>query len=374
MENSTETTAESPPRTGRARGTLRRVYDALRTDESKAHVTMIAFTFVAIGAVLSLPFGVMLFLWDFQVGVGGAAIVSYLGVQTLFASGILAAGFGLYVGARSSDHVTALSASGVGSYLGYVGIVLTMVVAIRLVGSDVVVSSLGFEIEGFLAELLVAGLGIGIVGAGAGSLGYSSGASRPEPRDARRDERPDAGDVLGRLPGTITDPETKRPVLTAVYAIGLVGLGYGVLTILLNFAAGAIVGPLLAYVASHAIVFSAPLFAAYLGGRAGASYSLDRALAVGVLGGGGGFVAMILVMILGGAYGPGADVATLASAGAGFVDGEYADAMVEMLEVSVSMSPQGYELSRILVIGTLASAIAGGVAAALTNGIRRVIT
>jgi len=171
-----------------------------------------------------------------------------------------------------------------------------------------------------------------------------------------------------------TDEPTANATWTTVYAFTLLGAGYGVSAILLDIATDGFVPILLTLLASHGIVFSAPLLAAYFGVKAGRMHSNGRAALVGFVGGGVGFASMVLVMTLLGSFGPDAGLLNNFSSSIELLQGDISaasDILSEGTEILFGIVPRGYELSRILFIGGLASAIAGGIAAFAARGHER---
>jgi len=160
------------------RGFLSQLKTVLQQEPTKRWIQFIALVYTAIGVMISVQYAAILLLVNTQLPVGGAAILTQYVLIPLFASGLLAVGLGLYVGSRSTGELAATAASGIGAYLGYLGFVLTIVIATRIVGSDFVSSAIGVTTEGLLSELIISGFGIALVGAGAGYLGFRYAVER----------------------------------------------------------------------------------------------------------------------------------------------------------------------------------------------------
>lgn len=365
------------------RGFLSQLKTVLQQEPTKRWIQFIALVYTAIGVMISVQYAAILLLVNTQLPVGGAAILTQYVLIPLFASGLLAVGLGLSVGSRSTGELAATAASGIGAYLGYLGFVLTIVVATRIVGSDFVSSAIGVTTEGLLSELIISGFGIALVGAGAGYLGFRYAVERdgtdtdsPNSGQANADDDtvPRSRGPLAALTGTFTDKPTANTTWTTVYAFTLLGVGYGVSAILLNIATDGFVPILLTLLASHGVVFSAPLLAAYFGVKAGRMYSNSQAALVGFVGGGVGFVSMVLVMTLLGSFGPDAGLLNNFSSSIELLQGDVgaaSDILSEGTEMLFGIIPRGYELSRVLFIGGLGSAVAGGVAAYAAQGHER---
>lgn len=349
-------------------------------DVTKQYVRLVASVFVAIGVGLAIPYTLfsVLGLTDALTGNGGAisgaAILSLFGIVPFFGSLLVAVGMGIFVGAQLEDRRFAIVASGVGSYLGAVGLVLPLVLSAQLVGSGAATSLLGLQIDSLLQELIVAGVGIGIAGAGAGYVGHEM---RETLRADRRAPGTDADGLDGLiatvkdLPSSVTEPPTRSGIKLSVYAFGVMGVGYGVTVILLGWIATDVIAVSLTLVASYAVVFSAPFLAVYLGVKIGRISDARHAVAAGSVGSFAGFVVLILVMTVLGSFGPSPSVVDGITSASGALQGDTQGAGSGLLMGAIGMIPFGYEVQYVTVVGGISSGVAGGLAGFSVNDYAR---
>lgn len=386
MSDAVERGAPTDEAVSKSRGLLSQLKVTLQRDATQDRIRFIVLVYITVATAASVQYAGLLLIVNSQLPAGGAAILTQYVLLPVFASGILAVGLGLHVGKRSEDEMGAVAASGIGTYLGYIGFVLATVVATRVVGSDFISSALGLTTEGLLSELVFVGLGVGFVGAGTGYLGFRSkrATDRPDadgetdaravagPDEPTADVATDGGEadtgsrLFGGLFGALAGPSPARTTWMTVYAFALVGVGYGISTVAVSVGSTGFVPILISLSASYAIVFSAPLLAAYFGSQVGRSTSTPRAVSIGFVGGGLGFVALVLAMVVIGSFGPDAGLLNNLSSSVELLQGNVGAAssvFAQGIETVFGAVPRGYEISRILLLGGVGSALAGAVAA-----------
>jgi len=379
------------------KGILSKIKLVLQRDTTQSRIKFITLVYLVVGAMFSIQYALILFIFNSQIGPGGTAVLTQYAIIPLFASGILAVGLCLFIGKQSNSDFSAVVTCGLGTYLGYIGFVSTLVITTRIVGSDFLSAAIGLTVEGLLSQLIFAGFGIAFVGAGAGYLGFRTSKQNIRNTDIKTNQKdkisqtddektnPEYTDDESTLDtenrtssrrsiesyrGIFTDSSIASTTWLVVYSFSLIGVGYGILAVILGFLMDGIVAMQLTWIASVGIIFSAPLLAAYFGMKTVREYSTSEATKIGVVGGGFGFIALVLIMILFGTFGP--DSVLLDDLVSAFdsVD-SFASALaainIAALELVVQLVPYGYEFSRILFIGTIGSAIAGGLGALLIN-------
>jgi len=374
------------------RGILLKIRLLLHKESSQSQIKFITLIFLAVGIAFSIKYALLLFISNSLIGPGGTAALTQYAVIPLFASGILAIGLSLIVGEQSNNRLSAIVVSGLGSYLGYLGFVSLLIITTRIVGSDLLSSAISLTVEGLLLQLIFAGFGVAVMGAGSGYLGFRKNKhkigsplrnkSGENELNEKLSENNDDGSASTSAKSTtshqpvesyrdiLTDSSTAPTVWSFIYSYSLFGVGYGILAITLGFLLGGFVAIQLSWIASVAIIFSTPLLAAYLGMKAMRTHPFHEASKIGVLGGGFGFISLIFVMIIFGAFVPDSVVvdefAEVIGSADGFIDGLLAFNLT-LIEVYFQLIPSGYEFSRILFIGAIGNAIAGGLGALLFN-------
>lgn len=336
-------------------------------DVTKRYIKLVCGIFVAIGAGLAIPY--ILFsitgLTDSITGggdsLGGAAMLSLFGIVPLFGSLIVAVVMGIFAGSQLDDERYAIVAAGVGSYLGFIGMILALVISVQFVDSGMISSVIGLEIGSLLKELLVAGTGVGVAGAGAGSIGHRMKGTVV---GARQDVVSGSGDVglltaVREIPESIKEDRPKAGIKLIVSAFATMGVGYGVMVIALGWIAGETIAITLSLIASYSVVFSAPFLAVYLGVKVGENSNTAHGVAAGSVGALFGFTALVIVMTVLGSFGPDPSILEGVESAGGGAGGSASGFITGLL----GFLPYGYEVSRILVFGGLGSAIAGGLAA-----------
>jgi len=383
------------------RGYLSKTKLSLQKEATQSWIKFITLIYLAVGAMFSIQYALILLIFNSQIGPGGTAIMTQYAIIPLFASGILAVGLGLFIGKQSDSEFSAVVASGIGTYLGYIGFVLTLVVTTRIVGSDFLSAAIGLTVEGLLSQLIFAGFGIAFVGAGSGYLGYRTNERNigntvkttnkkdsisqnnnqkidSSEGDNMEGHNPENGPTSSRsiedYRGIFTDSSIAPTTWLVIYSFALIGAGYGILAVTLGFLMDGIVAMQLTWIASVGIIFSAPLLAAYFGMRAVREHPTREAIKIGFIGGGFGFIILALIMVLFGTFGPDSvlldDLISIFESVDGLV-GALTAFNVAALELIVQLVPYGYEFSRILFIGAIGSAIAGGIAALSIKGSER---
>lgn len=392
MSDAVERGAAADEAGNASRGLLSRLKRTLQRGSTKGRIRFIILVYITVATVASVQYAGLLLIANSQLPAGGAAILTQYALLPVFASGILAVGLGLHVGRRAEDELGAVAASGVGTYLGYLGFVLTTIVATRVVGSDFISSALGLTTEGLLSALVFVGVGVAFVGSATGYLGFRSAhaTERSGADEGAADVAADPGEPTGDLTtdggaesadsrrfgglfGAGTGASLPRTVRLTVYAFGLVGVGYGVSVVALTLGSGGVVPILVTLSASYAVVFSAPLLAAYFGSRVGRAAPTSRAVSLGFVGGGLGFVAMVLAMVVIGSFGPDAGLLNNFSSSLELLQGNIGAAssvFSQGIETVFGAVPRGYEISWILLLGGAGSALAGAVAAFAAQGDR----
>lgn len=347
---------------------------------TKKYIKLVASVFVAIGAGLAVPYisFSVVGLTDAITGggdfLGGAAILSLFGIVPLFASLFVAVMIGIFVGTETDDVRYGIVASGVGSYLGFIGMVLALVVATQFVDTGIVTSIIGLEIGSLLQELIVAGIGVGIAGCGGGYLGYKmKDTLHGEEQDAHSDEEGLGGLIaaIKNIPSSVKEPPVKSGIKLTAYAFGMVGIGYGIMVIALGWIAGDILAVTLTFIASYSVVFSAPFLAVYLGMKIGETSGMKHSVTAGSIGGLVGFVILVLVMSVLGSLGPDPGILEAVEGAGGAMEGDVGEAGTGLITGLVGTLPYGYEVSRIMIIGGIGSGIAGGLAAFSVNDYER---
>lgn len=348
-------------------------------DITKRYIKLVGGIFVAIGAGLAIPY--VLFsitgLTDSVTGggdfFGGAAMLSLFGIVPLFGSLIVAVVMGIFVGTQLDDERYAIVAAGVGSYLGFIGMILALVISVQFVDSGMISSVIGLEIGSLLQELLVAGTGVGVAGAGAGYVGHRMTETIVDPQ---QDVVAGSEDVslltaVREIPASIKEDRPKAGIKLIVSAFAVMGVGYGVMVIALGWIAGETIAVTLSLIASYSVVFSAPFLAVYLGVKVGETSSTAHGVAAGSVGALFGFTALIVVMTVLGSFGPDPSILEGVESTGQAVSGTGQGSATGFIPGLLGLLPYGYEVSRILVFGGIGTAIAGGLAAFTADGSQR---
>lgn len=341
-------------------------------DITKNYIKLVVGTFVAIGAGLAIPyiFFAITGLTDSITGggdfFGGEAILSLFGIVPLFGSLIVAIVMGIFVGTQLDDERYAIVAAGVGSYLGFLGMILALVVSVQFVDTGMVTSVIGLEIGSLLKELIVAGIGVGVAGAGAGYIGHQMKTTiLGFQREAETETNEEVGLVtaIKEIPTSIKEDHPRAGIKLIVAAFSMMGVGYGVMVIALGWIAGDVIAITLTLIASYSVVFSAPFLAVYLGMKIGETTNTAYGVAAGSIGALLGFGALILVMTVLGSFGPDPSVIDSVNSAGGAASGSSQNSGAGFIAGMLGMLPYGYEISRILIFGSIGSALAGGLAA-----------
>ena len=361
-----------------------RVTAVLQQDETKRQIRYISKIFLILGIIIGIKYIVLSLYGTNQIEAGGSTIAVQTNLFVLFACGILATG-ACFVSAQTASNIqSAVAGSAVGTYFGTICIMLAIVFAEQVVGSDFASSIAASNIQGLLKYLVIYSGGISLVGGVTGYVGFSynltSSKDRKEHYTVDNSNNPtektanESKTVRDRI--SIIIDNNISTLKTTVYLYGAVGLGYSASAILLGifFSGFKLYAIYVILIASYGIIFCSPMLSAYFGHKIGRNHTGASGIVTGAIGTGVGFILMVLIMTVFGSLGISQNPITLLSNIVGGLSSNPIEAVTsvagqtpELTSAILSVIPKGHEVSNIILVGAFGNAVAGAIAAKLTR-------
>jgi len=363
----------------------------LNKKHSKENINFIGKLFLIIGIVVGIEYALVSLIGSNQFELGGTAFSVQFGIFVLLASGVLSVLIGYHTGKNSPDGSVATVSSGVGTFFGALIILFCLLFVEQIISSDFVSDLAQLSVQGSLSMLFVYCIGVAVAGSISSYYGYLSSISLNDNISDGKNTNQDY-EKLSKNPINFTN-QFKKIVLnglseikTITYLFVFIGIGYGTSVLLLDVLSFDFeyVAIFIAFLGSYAILFFSPLLASVFGYRVGRTTPGTPGIIIAAVGSGLGFVLMFLTMTILGALGVSGNPLDLIEVFGGVLSGASAnpiDAIGGFGEVLseagttvdalygglLSLMPRAYEISNIMIAGSIGTAVSGGLAAFITN-------